>query len=200
MAVPLTSSAPRDADGGAGSRGVLLVVGGHSRNVGKTTVIERLLAEHREQRWVAVKISAHRHAPEDTVAPLIEEHRDADPQTQTGRYLLAGARRAFLVRASDGAMARAAAFVESLLADGWNVIVESNRIVAHVVPNAVVFVIDPRNADWKPSSDACLAVANEVVYRHRSGPPPVQGRQQHHSMRFDLPRVTGAAVTDGIRL
>ena len=200
MAIPLSSSAARDADCAAGARGLLFVVGGHSRNVGKTTVIEHLLAERRAERWAAVKISAHRHSPGDSVVPLIDESLDADPGTQTGRYLLAGARRAILVRAPDAAMPRAAAFVESLRTSGWNVIVESNRIVAHVVPNIVVFVIDPRNADWKQSSDACLAVANEVVYRHRSGIAPVQRRQPHHAMRFGSPRVVDAAQTDGMRV
>jgi hypothetical protein len=165
MAIPLSSFLSADGDCAAAAGGLLFVVGGHSRNVGKTGVIEHLLTEHGGEAWAVVKISAHRHAPDGTVAPLIEEHRDADPETQTGRYLLAGARHAFLVRAPDAAMARAAAFVESLRANGWNVMVESNRIVTHVVPTLVVFVVDPHNADWKPSSDACLAVADVVVYR-----------------------------------
>ena len=185
MATPVQGSAVLDADHDDRVRGLLIVVGGHSRHVGKTTAIERLLAERREEPWAAVKISAHRHAPEGTAAPLIDEHLDAGPDTQTGRYLLAGARRAFLVRAPDAAMPEAARFVESLRANGWNVIVESNRIVAHVVPTAVLFVIDPGNRDWKPSSDACLAVADSVVYTEHSGIAPVQRSQQHHAMRVD---------------
>lgn len=165
-----------------GTRGLLFVVGGHSRRVGKTTTIEHLLLERHDETWTAVKISAHRHAPEGVATPLIEQAVDHDPEMQTGRYLRAGARHAFLVRAPDAAMREAAAFVESLRATGTNVIVESNRIVEHLVPDAVVFVIDPRIADWKPSSYPCLAAADVVIYTSRAGVVPARTRGQHHAM------------------
>lgn len=189
MAMPVPCSLDIDnRPANAGARGLLFVVGGHSRQVGKTTMIEQLLTERRDEPWTAVKISAHRHAPEGATTPLIEEMRDADPQTQTGRYLRAGARNAFLVRAPDAAMPQAAAFIQSLCASGVNVIVESNRIVEHVTPDAVVFVIDPHIADWKPSSDACLAVADAVVYSKHAGAAPAHSRGQHHAM-IAAPRV-----------
>jgi hypothetical protein len=189
---PIPERQPRTAE--HVSRGALLVVGGHSRGVGKTTLVERLLGDRCGETWIAVKISAHRHAPEGASAPLIEEARGPDPQSQTGRYLVAGARRAFLVRAPDAAMAQAAAFIERLRAGGSNVIVESNRIVQYVTPDALIFVIDPRIADWKPSSDACLAAADAVVYATRSGlrlpplphdaRPPAPPRYVHPAIFF----------------
>jgi chloramphenicol 3-O-phosphotransferase len=143
------------------TRGTLVVVGGHSRGVGKTSLVEQLLRTTREP-WVAIKISGHRHAAKGARVPFVKEARRRSPRTQTGRYLAAGAARAFLVRAPDAALARAAAFIESLRESGANVIVESNRIVRHVTPDAVLFVVDPHVSDWKPTSALCLKVADAV--------------------------------------
>lgn len=148
-------------------RGALVVVGGHSRGVGKTSLIEHLLRADTGKAWVAIKISAHRHAHDAVNAPLVEEAGQASALTQTGRYLAAGARRALLVRAPDAAMPRAAAFIESLRGRGSNVVVESNRIVQWLAPDVLLFVVDRRIDDWKPSSALCLPIADAIV----SGPP-----------------------------
>jgi hypothetical protein len=134
--------------------GALVLVGGHSRGVGKTYVVERWLREH--PGWMAIKVSAHRHAGPGVDGPLIEEAAGLDPVTQTGRYLLAGAHRAFLLRAPDRTLPRAAAFIERLRADGTSVIVESNRLVRFLQPELLLFAVDPAIADWKPSSFDCL--------------------------------------------
>ena len=40
----------------------VIVVGGHSRNVGKTSVVAGLISAFSRYSWTAVKISWHRHA------------------------------------------------------------------------------------------------------------------------------------------
>jgi hypothetical protein len=147
--------------------GALIVVGGHSRHVGKTSVIEHLLRANAEDGWTAIKISAHRHAPPGVSVPLVEPWHKTSPDTQTGRYLAAGARRAFLVRAPDESLGRVATFIDAQRAEGRTVVVESNRIVQWLVPDVLFFVVDPRISDWKPSSALCLPIADAVV----SGPP-----------------------------
>jgi hypothetical protein len=62
-------------------------------------------------------------------------------------------------------LAHAAAFIESLRAAGAHVIVESNRLVPYVRPDLLLFVVDPRIADWKRSSDACVRSPNAVICR-----------------------------------
>ena len=49
--------------------------------------------------------------------------------TDSGRFLAAGAERTFWLRAPAGELARAAGMVKKILAQGENVIVESNSIV-----------------------------------------------------------------------
>jgi hypothetical protein len=151
------------------TRGRLVIVGGHSRGVGKTLLVEQWLRAHAHTRWVAVKVSAHRHAPDSVAVPRIEEWHDVEPTTQTGRYLLAGAARAFLLRAPEMALPQAASFIESLRDDGAHVIVESNRLVRYLKPQLLLFVVDPRIDDWKASSADCLRVPNVVLCWHQGG-------------------------------
>jgi hypothetical protein len=143
--------------------GRIIVVGGHSRGVGKTALVEHLLRTSTATHVTAVKISAHRHAPKGCPAPVIEEAFDASPFDQTGRYLSAGAERAWLCRCPTAQLAEAAAFVGRLRADGWDVIVESNRIVEHLAPDLLFFVISGQVHDWKASSGCCLRRADAVV-------------------------------------
>jgi hypothetical protein len=149
-------------------RGALVLVGGQSRGVGKTLLIEKWLGARRD-RWIAVKVSAHRHAADGMDVPLVEEAAHATAATQSGRYLAAGAVRAFLVRAQMAALPAAAAFIESLRDGGANVIIESNRLVPHLEPQLLFFVADSSIQDWKDSSAACLRAPHVIVCRHREG-------------------------------
>src|SRR5260370_3704576 len=82
----------------------ILVIGGHSRSVGKTSVVASLIAALPERRWTAVKITQFGHGicsvngescdcatDEHTVA--ISQERDATGGTDTSRFLLASAPR-----------------------------------------------------------------------------------------------------------
>lgn len=143
--------------------GRLVVVGGHSRGVGKTATIEHLLRSHARDAWIAVKVSSHRHAPAGEMAALIEQDTTAAASTQTGRYLVAGARAAWLCRAPERALPLVAGFVAGLLRSGASVIVESNRLVRFLAPETVLFVVSPPVEDWKTSSGHALAVAHAVI-------------------------------------
>lgn len=140
--------------------GRLVVVGGHSRHVGKTSVVSEILRCLQPSEWAAVKISSHSHG---TAAGLIEEEGDAASASQAARYLRAGARRAFLMRATNEQFPAAAEPILRMVASGRSIIVESNRLVAHCRPDLVIFVVAPGIADWKPSSAICLRSADAVV-------------------------------------
>jgi hypothetical protein len=148
--------------------GALLLVGGHSRGVGKTLTVERILRARRGEMWVAVKVSAHRHG-RIGAALSIDEDTTASPATQTGRYLLAGATRAFLLRTPDAQLEAAARVIGRLRADGFHLVVESNRLVNWLAPDGVLFAVAPAIDDWKPSSDDMLARADAFVVLGASG-------------------------------
>lgn len=141
------------------SRGRCLLVGGHSRGVGKTALVVELLRGLDWPLVATVKVSAHRHG----IATVIHEDHTPSPHTSTGRCLEAGADRAFLCRCPDNRLEDAARLVRELCEGGSDVIVESNRMAAWVEASLTFFVASDRIADWKTSSAVCLPQADAVV-------------------------------------
>jgi hypothetical protein len=129
-------------------RGRCIVVGGHSRGVGKTALVVALVRALGGTPVATVKVSAHRHGSGDVA---IVEDRDPAAHTSTGRCLQAGAQRAFLCRCPDEHLPAAAAFVRELIAGGWTVIVESNRLAGWLQADDMLFVVSAATRDWKPS-------------------------------------------------
>ena len=147
------------------NRQSLIVVAGHSHGVGKTTVIQEILRAETSRRWAAVKVSALPDGEPHETRAVIERELCADPRTQTGRYLIAGAERAFLCRATTEQLPETADFIRRLGAAGFDVIVESNRIVDVVDPDLVLFVVAPRIADWDASSGVALPRTHAFIIR-----------------------------------
>lgn len=142
---------------------MLVVVGGHSRNIGKTSVAAGLIRRLRDRHWVAVKITQYGHgtcaeqgkacgceAEPDHPFALSEEYEPS--RTDSGRFLAAGAERSFWLRTPAGELARAAGTVQKLLKQSENVIVESNSILELVKPDLFLMVLDFSCEDFKASS------------------------------------------------
>jgi len=142
---------------------MLVVVGGHSRNIGKTSVVAGLIRKLRNRKWTAVKITLYGNGvcahdggacgcePASGEAfELTEEYQPND--TDSGRYLAAGAERSFWLRAPAGELARAAGTVRKMIESSGNLIVESNSILELVNPDVFLMVLDFSCEDFKPSS------------------------------------------------
>jgi molybdopterin-guanine dinucleotide biosynthesis protein len=117
---------------------MIVVVGGSSRNAGKTTVVCEIIAATVEAQWTAWKISTHAHE--------VTAHGD------TGRYREAGAVAAFLAQDFDPAPV------------SGNVIVESNTAAERFKPDLFVFV--EGGGEWKPSATRVAHKADLVVRGH----------------------------------
>jgi hypothetical protein len=144
---------------------MLVVVGGHSRNIGKTSLVAGLIRRLRDRHWVALKITQYgngvceHHAgtntcgcePESGEPYALSEEYEPN-QTDTGRFLAAGADRSFWLRAPSGELPRVAETVGKILRQGENVIVESNSVVELVQPDIFLMVLDFSCEDFKPSS------------------------------------------------
>jgi hypothetical protein len=141
----------------------VIVVGGHTRNIGKTGVVAGLIAAMPERRWTAVKITQFGHGvcsangepcdcetADHTIA--ISEERDRSSGTDTSRYLAAGAERSFWVRTRQGQLSEAMPRVRRLLAEAQNVIVESNSVLRFLQPDLSLSVLDPSVKDFKGSA------------------------------------------------
>jgi hypothetical protein len=94
----------------------LVVVGGHTRSIGKTQLVCDIIAAFPKTEWIAGKITQYGHgvcaqngencdcAPEEHVCALDWETR-SDTGTDSARFLAAGAKRAFWLRTKQGYLA-----------------------------------------------------------------------------------------------
>lgn len=158
----------------------IVVVGGHSRNVGKTSVVAGLIAAMPEREWLAVKITQFGHGfcsangePCDCVtaehACAVTEERDRSGETDTSRFLVAGAKRVLWVRTQQGHLAEAMPRLRQEMAQATNVILESNSVMRFVRPNLYLVVLDPANPDFKTSSREFLDRASAVLLHKAQG-------------------------------
>ena len=156
---------------------MLVVVGGHSRSVGKTSVICGLIHALPDLDWTAVKITQYGHGvcskdgePCECADPLhpvmLSMESGSKPQTDSGRYLASGAKRAFWLRTAGGELAEALPALRSLLAQGENFsnfIVESNSLIQVIRPDLYILVVDGANPDFKSSCRRVLDRVDIVV-------------------------------------
>lgn len=153
---------------------MLIVVGGQSRNLGKTSVVAGLIAALPERRWIAVKITQYGHGVcsrdgqpcECATADhswAITEERDASGSADTCRFLAAGARQALWVRTRQGHLAEAMPSLRSRLHGAVDVIIESNSILKFVRPDLYLTVLDSATEDFKLSARQFLDRADAVL-------------------------------------
>jgi len=157
----------------------LVVIGGHSRSVGKTSVVAGLISALREFDWTAVKITQYGHGvcsangepcdcSTDDHSWAISEERDPSGESDTSRFLVAGAERALWVRTEQGRLAEAMPALRQRLEDARNVIMESNSVLKFLRPDLYLSVLDPATADFKNSAREFLDRADAVIL-HETG-------------------------------
>jgi hypothetical protein len=195
----------------------VIVVGGHTRNIGKTSVVAGLIAAMPELGWTAIKITQFGHGvcsangepcdcetADHTIA--VSEERDAASGTDTSRYLAAGAMRSMWVRTRQGQLAEAMPRVRQLLAGaenvGGNVILESNSVLRFLQPDLSLSVLDPSVEDFKPSAmryldrvDA-LIVPEGAVFRGGWGGVSSQLLKNKRRLTFTPPDYCPAALVE----
>lgn len=154
----------------------LLLIGGHTRNIGKTALVVDLLRAFPGTSWTAVKITQYGHsicslhgepcacAPHEHPFSLTEEH-DRSNHTDTSRFLVAGAARALWLRARQGQLAEALPLLRDALSPASQVIIESNSLLSFVHPALYLVVLDPTASDFKDSARLHLDRADAFVLR-----------------------------------
>jgi hypothetical protein len=152
----------------------LIVVGGHSRSVGKTSVVAGLIAALPEFRWTAMKITQYGHGicsangklcdcATDDHSWAVSEERDRSGESDSSRFLVAGAARSLWVRTRQGMLAEAMPRVRKELASGQNAILESNSVMRFLRPDLYLTVLDAATADFKTSAQQFLDRADAVI-------------------------------------
>jgi hypothetical protein len=172
----------------------LVVVGGHTRSIGKTQLVCDIIAAFPKTEWIAGKITQYGHgvcaqngencdcAPEEHVCALDWETR-ADTGTDSARFLAAGAKRSFWLRTKQGYLAEGLPLLREALheiagsageVENRALILESNSLMQFVKPSLYFAVIDPFREDFKESAQIALDRAHALVLRGEvgdEGPP-----------------------------
>jgi hypothetical protein len=193
----------------------VVVVGGHSRNVGKTSVVAGLIAALPEYEWTALKITQYGggvcslngeacHCATEDHTWAISEEKDCSGKSDTSRFLVAGAARVWWVRTEQGKLAEAVPTIRRRLAESENVILESNSILKFVRPDVYLTVLDPATADFKKSAREFLDLADAVILHQDRGKSawcgvslkPVAGRPIFH---IEPPTYVSEEVVDFVR-
>jgi hypothetical protein len=148
----------------------IVVIGGQSKDIGKTSVVCALIEAMPERRWTAIKISrhgadlAHDHLGDcETDAIAVIEERDSTRNTDSSRYLAAGATRAFWVRTGAAPMAEVMPRIRAAMDGAENVILESNSVVGWLQPDLYATVLNPAIADFKASASLYLDRADAIL-------------------------------------
>jgi hypothetical protein len=152
----------------------ILVIGGHTRSVGKTSVVAGLIAALPACHWAALKITQYGHnicsangeACDCATADhslAVSEEKDRSGESDTSRFLVAGADHSWWVRTRQGRLAEAMPRIRKILATTPNVIIESNSILRFLKPDLYLTVLDPATADFKTSAQAFLDRADAVL-------------------------------------
>jgi len=162
----------------------LIVVGGHTRSIGKTQLVCDLIATLPEAHFVAGKITQFGHgvcaqngefcgcAPDDHTSAFDWES-EATSGTDSARFLQAGAQRSFWLRTKQGFLAEGLPLLREALSEitrengaaPINLIIESNSLLQFLKPSAYLAVVDPQKQDFKPTAQSLLDRADAFVLR-----------------------------------
>jgi hypothetical protein len=153
----------------------IVVVGGHSRSVGKTSVVAGLIAALPEFNWTALKITQFGHGicsadgkpcdcdTGDDHFRALSDERDLSGESDTSRFLVAGAKRSLWVRTRQGRLGEAMPDIERKIAGAENVIMESNSVIRFLQPDLYLTVLDADTEDFKDSAREFLNRADAVI-------------------------------------
>jgi len=166
----------------------VIVVGGHTRSIGKTQLVCDVIGAFPQASWIAGKITQYGHgvcaqngencdcAPGEHVCAIGWESA-ANTGTDSARFLAAGARRSFWLRTKQGFLAEGLPLLRGALAEVAGettgnlppVIVESNSLLQFLKPSLYLAVIDTSKEDFKDSARAALDRADALVLRNALG-------------------------------
>jgi hypothetical protein len=163
----------------------IIVVGGHTRSIGKTQLVCDLIRAFPNENWIAGKITQYGHgvcaqngqdcdcAPDEHVCAISWEK--APSESDSGRFLAAGARRSFWLRTKQGFLAEGMPLLRNALHELENgeppredlgrVILESNTLMQFLKPSLYLMVLDPAKEDFKESARLQMDRASAFVLR-----------------------------------
>ncbi len=153
----------------------IVVIGGSTKDIGKTALVCAVISGLSEFGWTAVKITGHsyelgpflsRQASEYS-DPIVWEETVAGHGTDTARYLAAGARRALLVTRCGPEIPIDE--IRAALKGDRNIIFESNQIIDALEPDVCIALLSVEIKDAKPSFSRLMRKADALVCVYPAG-------------------------------
>ncbi|HXJ04885.1 MAG TPA: hypothetical protein VNH65_07290 [Candidatus Acidoferrum sp.] len=162
----------------------VIVIGGHTRSIGKTQLVCDIISAFPRANWIAGKITQYGHgvcaqngnncdcAPDEHIC-AIEWEEQSQSGTDSARFLAAGAKRSFWLRTKQGFLAEGLPLMRDALKetlgeagqDSPPLILESNSLLQFLKPSLYFAVIDPAREDFKDSARVALDRADALVLR-----------------------------------
>jgi len=153
----------------------LLIIGGTKRNIGKTTLIERIIEKHSlKHKIIAFKIKTiypnddFFHGKDNNPLKENENYRITEESKKTGiedtnRMLKAGANKVYKIKTKAGFILTAfnelieKTDIDSLL------ICESNTLRKNIKPSLYLFVKEDFSDKMKPSAKEVIQYADKII-------------------------------------
>lgn len=140
----------------------IVVVGGSSKDIGKTALVCGVIAALPDFDWTAVKITGHDYDIDSiSRGPIVRSETVAGQATDTARYLAAGACRALLVTRCSPEIPIEE--IRAALKEDRNILFESNRIIDVVKPDVCLALVGGSGTELKPSFLRLLQKADALV-------------------------------------
>ncbi len=171
----------------------LLIVGGATRNVGKTKFIENILKKFGSKRKI-VSLKIKTIYPDDTFFhgkdenPLkedekcrIREIKITDNNQDAERMLRAGAYKVFYIKSEIKFLDRAFNEFMKMIDNDSLIICESNSLRFIIKPEIYLFLKMNNTDEMKPSAEKLISLADKVILSDG----------QKHNFDFNLLRVSG---------
>jgi hypothetical protein len=151
----------------------LLLIGGASRNVGKTTLIARIIGHFsKNNSIIGLKIKTisdsdtyfhGKDAKKYFEKYLLEEGNQAEVNDDTGKMILSGAKRSFLLRTKSEYLAEAFQFFLSQIDESELIVCESNSLRKYVVPDLFLLIKNDNEGSMKPSAKELSNLADRFI-------------------------------------
>jgi molybdopterin-guanine dinucleotide biosynthesis protein len=153
---------------------ITIVVSGHARKAGKTSVVTGLIREFSEYPWVALKVSTHWHPePSSDENLVIYEEKSYKQESDSSRFLAAGAKRSFWVRMQENTMESAMPKLQPILQSSPFVIIEGNHISNHISVDIHVMVMNCSIGGIKESAWPLLKMVDVLLIVNDKGAVPL---------------------------
>lgn len=163
----------------------LIVVGGQTKHVGKTTLICNIIRSFPEVSWIAVKISPHVHDPvgktrvlESDSGWVISEQCSRGVESDTARFIEVGAARSLLLYSTQESLAEACSRLKTHLTHAQHVIVESSGALRFLRSDLALLVLSPGSSDFKSSAINQLSKFDAVLVKQAERAKVGEGLRQ----------------------